>query len=64
LPCFEVDANGVKWRIAEGQRPNRLQDGPRHLHVTQEGQQWIANQYAQVFTVEHAELRGCNTTHI
>jgi hypothetical protein len=30
-----------------------IQDGLRHLRVTQEGKQWIANLYAHVFTVEH-----------
>jgi len=32
-----------------------IQDGLRHLRVTQEGKQWIANLYAHVFTVEHDE---------
>jgi hypothetical protein len=32
-----------------------IQDGLRHLRVTQEGKQWIANLYAQVFAVEHQE---------
>jgi hypothetical protein len=32
-----------------------IQDGLRHLRVTQEGKQWIANLYAQVFAVEHHE---------
>ncbi len=32
-----------------------IQDGLRHLRVTQEGKQWIANLYAHVFTVEHHE---------
>jgi hypothetical protein len=30
-----------------------IQDGLRHLRVTQTGQQWIANLYSHVFTVEH-----------
>jgi hypothetical protein len=30
-----------------------IQDGLRHLGVTQEGKQWIANLYAHVFAVEH-----------
>lgn len=30
-----------------------IKDGLRHLHVTQAGQQWIANLYSHVFTVEH-----------
>ncbi len=30
-----------------------IQDGLRHLQVTQEGKQWIANLYAHVFAVEH-----------
>jgi hypothetical protein len=33
-----------------------IQDGLRHLRVTQEGKQWIANLYAHVFAVEHPEL--------
>lgn len=32
-----------------------IQDGLRHLRVTQEGKQWIANLHAHVFTVEHHE---------
>lgn len=32
-----------------------IQDGLRHLRITQEGKQWIANLYAHVFTVEHHE---------
>ena len=32
-----------------------IQDGLRHLRVTQEGKQWIANLYAHVFAVEHAQ---------
>ncbi|MEE8301267.1 MAG: Npun_R2479 family HD domain-containing metalloprotein [Candidatus Tectomicrobia bacterium] len=32
-----------------------IQDGLRHLQVTQEGKQWIANLYAHVFAVEHRE---------
>lgn len=32
-----------------------IQDGLRHLRVTQEGKQWIANLYAHVFRVEHHE---------
>jgi hypothetical protein len=30
-----------------------IRDGLQHLSVTQEGNQWIANLYAHVFTVEH-----------
>jgi hypothetical protein len=30
-----------------------IRDGLQHLSVTQEGKQWIANLYANVFTVEH-----------
>jgi hypothetical protein len=30
-----------------------IKDGLQHLHVTQSGQQWIANLYSHVFTVEH-----------
>ena len=30
-----------------------IRDGLRHLRVTQEGKQWIANLYAHVFAVEH-----------
>lgn len=33
-----------------------IQDGLRHLRVTQEGQQWIANLYAHVFAVEHQTM--------
>jgi hypothetical protein len=33
-----------------------IQDGLRHLRVTQEGKQWIANLYSHVFAVEHHEL--------
>jgi hypothetical protein len=32
-----------------------IQDGVRHLRVTQEGKQWIANLYSHVFAVEHHE---------
>jgi hypothetical protein len=32
-----------------------IQDGLRHLRITQEGKQWIANLYAHVFSVEHHE---------
>jgi len=31
-----------------------ISDGLRYLRVTQEGQQWIANLYANVFSTEHA----------
>jgi hypothetical protein len=30
-------------------------DALRHLRVTQEGQQWVANLYANVFSVEHRD---------
>jgi hypothetical protein len=33
-----------------------IQDGLRHLRVTEEGKQWIANLYAHVFAVEHQEI--------
>jgi hypothetical protein len=40
------------WRVV-----NRyIQDGLRHLRVTQEGKQWIANLYSHVFAVEHNEV--------
>lgn len=32
-----------------------IQDGLRHLRVTQEGKQWVANLYAHIFTVEHRD---------
>jgi hypothetical protein len=32
-----------------------IQDALRHLRVTQEGKQWIANLYSHVFAVEHHE---------
>jgi hypothetical protein len=32
-----------------------IQDALRHLRVTQQGKQWIANLYAHVFSVEHQE---------
>jgi hypothetical protein len=32
-----------------------VQDGLRHLRVTQEGKQWLAQLYAHVFVVEHAQ---------
>ncbi len=32
-----------------------IQDGLRHLHVTNQGRQWIANLYAHVFALEHNE---------
>jgi hypothetical protein len=32
-----------------------IQDGLRHLRVTQEGKQWIANLYSHIFAVEHNE---------
>jgi hypothetical protein len=42
------------WNVA-----NRyLQDGLRHLQVTHEGKQWIANLYAHVFTMEHYAVMG------
>jgi hypothetical protein len=35
-------------------------DALRYLRVTQEGQQWIANLYAHVFSIEHrSELSRC-----
>lgn len=36
-----------------------IQDGLRHLRVTQDGKQWIANLYAHIFAVEHHELSVC-----
>ena len=39
-----------------------IQDGLRYLRVTQAGQQWIANLYAQVFAVEHREPWECAGT--
>jgi hypothetical protein len=33
-----------------------IQDALRYLRVTQEGKQWIANLYANVFVAEHASL--------
>jgi hypothetical protein len=32
-----------------------IQDGLRHLRVTEAGKQWLANLYAHVFSVEHAQ---------
>lgn len=32
-----------------------IQDGLRHLRVTQEGKQWLAHLYAHVFVVEHGQ---------
>jgi hypothetical protein len=32
-----------------------IQDGLRHLRITQAGKQWIANLYSHVFTAEHHE---------
>jgi hypothetical protein len=32
-----------------------IQDGLRHLRVTEAGKQWVANLYAHVFAVEHAQ---------
>jgi hypothetical protein len=37
------------WNVAY----RYIQDGLRHLRVTQAGQQWIANLYSHVFAVEH-----------
>jgi hypothetical protein len=34
-----------------------IEDALRHLRVTQEGKQWIANLYANVFSMEH---KGAN----
>jgi len=31
----------------------RIGDALRYLRVTQEGQQWIVNLYAHVFSIEH-----------
>ena len=40
-----------------------IQDGLYYLRATQDGKQWIANLYAQVFTVErHNRLAGASTT--
>jgi hypothetical protein len=41
-----------------------IQDGLRHLSITQEGKQWIANLYAHVFTVEHHEAHMGNLLKI
>lgn len=44
------------WNVA-----NRyMRDGLRHLQVTHEGKQWIANLYAHVFTMEHHEFTEAN----
>lgn len=37
------------WNVAS----RYIQDGLRYLSLTQDGRQWIANLYAQVFAVEH-----------
>jgi hypothetical protein len=37
-----------------------MRDGLRHLRVTHEGKQWIANLYAHVFTMEHHEFTEAN----
>jgi hypothetical protein len=39
------------WQVAG----RYIQDGIRHLRVTQEGKQWLAQLYAYVFVVEHAQ---------
>ncbi|MGQ4807378.1 hypothetical protein NKDENANG_00726 [Candidatus Entotheonellaceae bacterium PAL068K] len=33
-----------------------LEDGLRHLRVTQEGKQWFANLDVHIFAAEHQEL--------
>ncbi|MEM9227598.1 MAG: metal-dependent phosphohydrolase [Verrucomicrobiota bacterium] len=38
-----------------------IQDGLRYLRVTQEGREWSASLYAQVFTVEHTEDKGTSS---
>jgi hypothetical protein len=49
---FREDYPAFYWHLA-----NRyMRDGLRHLQVTHEGKQWIANLYAHVFTMEHYEL--------
>jgi hypothetical protein len=37
------------WRMVQPY----IGDALRYLRVTQEGQQWIANLYAHVFSIEH-----------
>jgi hypothetical protein len=40
-------------------------DALRYLRVTQEGQQWIANLYANVFSIEHrGKLFGVNNSRL
>jgi hypothetical protein len=39
------------WRVVNPY----IKDGLRHLRVTQEGKQWIANLHSHVFAVEHDE---------
>jgi hypothetical protein len=38
-------------------------DALQYLHVTQEGQQWIANLYANVFSAEHSHHLNPVVTH-
>jgi hypothetical protein len=42
------------WNVVQ----RYIQDGLRYLCVTQEGKQWIASLYAQVFAVEHQTPLG------
>jgi len=42
---------GFFWNIVNPY----IQDAIKYLSVTQQGKQWIANLYAHVFTVEHAD---------
>ena len=46
---LRTDYPAFFWNVAS----RYIQDGLRYLSITQEGRQWIANLYAQVFAVEH-----------
>jgi hypothetical protein len=52
---LRADYPGFFWKMITPY----IQDALRHLQVTQEGKQWIANLYAHVFALEHhASLNG------
>jgi hypothetical protein len=51
---LRADYPGFFWKIVTPY----IQDALRHLQVTQEGKQWIANLYAHVFALEHHATLG------
>jgi len=49
LADLRTDYPAFFWNVAS----RYIQDGLRYLSITQDGRQWIANLYAQVFAIEH-----------